>query len=335
MHHCYTHLSPTQQIVPPNTIMETVRLWLQEGLNGLKFERVVFTAFSSHKLVEECMHIYFPTETVTDTNHVPSSESAAQSQERTRESYASSDITSGSEEEGTSDGSDSKSEKSAGLQEEEEEKTVDSLQTTKVSSEETVQKRHHNAVPEPLQPEGEPQDASQQTSKSSEDEISGAPKPEEEKESKRWSTPMAVQLIPYASAQQSQPARQVSLTSLGGTRSPLDDIIMQLEKEGRAQDKDELKTEKTVEARPAEHIEGKQTTDTAVEDLERMIMGLQVLSDDLKQASSEAAREHSRRSRSQLHETPTENTPSGMENTEHTPDTSVHILNPSRTESDV
>ena len=315
--------------------MEPVRLWLQEGLNGQKFERVVFAAFFSHKIVEKCMHMYFPTQTDTDTNDVPSSEFVGQSRERGRESCTSSDITSGSGMlSGEDDGPDSKSERSAGLQEEEKGKMVDSPQTAKVDGEETVQRRSRKAVPEPLQPMGEPQDASQQSIKSAGDVISRPPKPEEEKESKRWSTPMAVQSIPYPSAQQSQPARQVSVPALEGTRSPLDAIIMQLEEEGRAQDTNELETGKTV---PAEQVDGRQTADTTVEDIERMIMGLQVLSDDLEQASSEAPREHSRKSSSQLHETPTENGQSGLENTQHTPDTTAHIfnLNPLRMESDV
>lgn len=333
--------------VPPNTIVETVRLWLQEGLNGQKFERVVFAASSCHELIEKCMHMYFPTPVAaTDANSVPSSDLVGQSRdrERERESWTSSDIAPGSEmlsgEEGTSDGPDRPASKSenAGLQEEEG-KTVDSPQTTKVNREETVQKQSRKAVPEPLQPVEEPQDASQQPIKSAIDVIVRPPKPEGENESKRWSTPMTVQSIPYPSPRQSQPARPVGIPAWEGTRSPLDDIIMQLEKEGGAQGKDKLKrekTEKTVKARPAEHAEGGETTNTTVEDLEEMIMGLQVLSDDLEQASSEAAREHSKRSSSQLHETPSENKLSESENTtRHTPDTTTHILNPSRIESDV
>ena len=58
--HIHTHTHIHAHTVSPHIVIETVRLWLQEGLNSHKFERIVFCARANLPLLEEALDKYFP-----------------------------------------------------------------------------------------------------------------------------------------------------------------------------------------------------------------------------------------------------------------------------------
>ena len=168
----------------------------------------------------------------------------------------------------------------------------------------------------------EPQSVAEERSEETQTVTLRSPTPGSETtvKEKRWSNPMAVQAIPYPGSP--SPVTQPDEERI---RSPLDDIISQLEEEGRAQAQDGRSIEETNKA-----VAGgaEQSADESVEDLDRIMMGLQVLSDGLEQASTRGhwsgPSDETDRPSLNLSATDVQQT-----------DSTAHILNPLRVESDV
>ena len=58
--HVNVHVSCPSSAVSPHVVLETVRLWLQEGTNSARFERVIFAARTSVSHIDKFLDHYFP-----------------------------------------------------------------------------------------------------------------------------------------------------------------------------------------------------------------------------------------------------------------------------------